>query len=204
MKRLALLALVFALPYAVTPARAQQTADERAEQAAKHPARSEGEEMTAWKWANFLVLAGVLGWLVKKNAGPYYAARSLQIKKDMIEAADFRQQAEARAAEVQRRLDGLEAEIAALRSESAQEAQAESERLSRETAVEIIKIEKHAEEQIASAGRAARMQLKRYSVELAIALARQKIQERITPETQDALVRGFVRHLETPAPTRDS
>ncbi len=110
MKRLALLALVFALPYAVAPARAQQTVDERTDQAARHPARSEGEGMTAWKWANFLLLAGLLGWLVKKNAGPYYAARSLQIKKDMIAAADFLKQAEARAAEVERHLAGLEAE----------------------------------------------------------------------------------------------
>ncbi len=156
MKRLALLALVFGLAYAVPPARAQQTADQRAEQAARHPARPEGEEMTGWKWANFLVLAGLIGWLVKKNAGPYYAARSLQIKKDIIEAADFRQQAEARAAAVERRLAGLDADIAALRSDSAHEAKTESERLSRQTAAEIGKIEKHAEEQIASAGNAAR------------------------------------------------
>jgi F-type H+-transporting ATPase subunit b len=205
MKRLALLALVFALAACVLPpARAQQTENQRAEQAARHPARSEGEEMTGWKWANFLVLAGVIGWLVKKHAGPYYAARSLQIKKDIIEAADFRQEAEARASAVERRLAGLEADIAALRSESALEAQTEGERLSRQTVAEIAKIEKHAEEQIAAAGNAARQELKRYSVELAIALARQKIATRITPETQDALVRGFVRHLETPALTRNS
>ncbi|HUB34204.1 MAG TPA: ATP synthase F0 subunit B [Bryobacteraceae bacterium] len=204
MKRLILLAVVCVLPYAAAPLRAQQTAEQHAQQGAQHPVEAPTEALMGWRWANFLVLAGVIGWLVKKHAGPYYAARSLQIKKDMIEAADFRQRAEERAAQVERRLAGLEADIAALRSESAQEAQAESERLTRQTAAEIAKIEAHAKEQIASAGKAARMELKRYSVELAIGLARQKIETRITPDTQDALVRGFVRHLETPAPTRNS
>jgi hypothetical protein len=37
--------------------------------------------------------------------------------------------------------------------------------------------------------------LKRYAAELAIGLAEQKIRARMTPETQDALVRGFVRDL---------
>jgi F-type H+-transporting ATPase subunit b len=199
MKRLILLALVCALSYAAAPARAQQ-----AEHGNSQAAESHEGGLLVWEWANFAILAGLLGWLIKKNAGPYYAARSRQIKKDMIEAADFRQRAEARAADVERRLAGLEADIAALRSESTAEGRAESERLTRQTAGEIAKIEANAEEQIAAAGKAARMELKRYSVELAIGLARKKIESRITPETQDALVRGFVRHLETPAPTRNS
>ena len=43
------------------------------------------------------------------------------------------------------------------------------------------------------------MELKRYSADLAIALAEQRLRARMTPETQDALVRGFVRDLEPPA-----
>ena len=39
------------------------------------------------------------------------------------------------------------------------------------------------------------MELKRYCAELAMELAEKKIRARMTPETQDALVRGFVRDL---------
>ena len=67
--------------------------------------------------------------------------------------------------------------------------------MAQHTAAEIAKIQAHAEQEIASAGKAARMELKRYSAELAIDLAEQKIRARMTPETQDALVRGFVRDL---------
>jgi hypothetical protein len=43
------------------------------------------------------------------------------------------------------------------------------------------------------------MELKRYSAELAIQLAEQKIRARMTPETQDELVRGFVDDLAHPS-----
>jgi F-type H+-transporting ATPase subunit b len=158
----------------------------------------EGGE-SAWteilKWANFLVLAGALGYMIGKNAPAFFAARSEQIGKDMAEARQEREAAEARAAEVDRRLANLEAEIASLRAHSQEEAAAETQRLARHTAAEIAKIQAHAEQEIVSAGKAARLELKRHAAELAIGLAEQRIRARMTPETQDALVRGFVRDL---------
>lgn len=158
----------------------------------------EGGESAAtemWKWANFLVLAGGLGYLIGKNAPSFFAARSEQIGKDMAEARKERDAAEARAAEVDRRLAHLEAEIASLRDHAHEEAEAETQRLARHTAAEIAKIQAHAEQEIVSAGKAARLELKRHAAELAIGLAEQKIRARMNPETQDALVRGFVRDL---------
>ena len=140
-----------------------------------------------------------LGYLIGKNAGPFFTGRSQQIRKDMQEAQEARRQSEARAAEVDRRLASLEGEIATLRAESQKEIQSESERLARHTAAEMAKIQSHAEQEIASAGKAARMELKRYTAHLAVTLAEQRLQARMTPETQDALVRGFVRDLEPPA-----
>lgn len=199
MKRLLLLTLLFALPYTAAPAAAQPAQQTHSAAAGPHTGG-----LLVWKWANFAILVGVLGWLIRKHAGPYYAARSKKIEQDRLEAADFHQRAEAQAAQVELRLRDLEADIARLRAESAAETRAESERRVRQTAEEIAKIEAGSEEQIVAAGRAARMELKRYSVELAIGIARKKIAGRLTPETQDALVRGFVRHLETPASARTS
>jgi len=147
------------------------------------------------KWANFLILAGALGYLIGKHAGPFFAARSGSIRKDMEESRQQRQAAEAQAAEVDRRLANLEKEIAALRGDSQAEAQAEIERMAQHTAAESAKIQAHAEREIASAGKAARSELKRYSAQLAVELAEGKIRARMTPQTQDALVRGFVRDL---------
>jgi F-type H+-transporting ATPase subunit b len=167
--------------------------------AAKEGGEAEGGSLQIWKWANFVVLAGGLGYLIGKNAGPFFAVRSLKIRKDMIDAGDLRKEAEARAAEVDRRLANLEAEIARLRTESQNEAGAETERFGRHTAAEIAKIQAHSEREIAAAGKAARLELKRYCAELAVELAERKIRARMTPDAQDALVRGFVRDLDRPS-----
>ena len=155
----------------------------------------EGGSLQVWKWANFVVLAGGLGYLIGKKGGPFFAARSAKIRQDIVEAGEAREQAEARAAEVERRLANLEAEIAALRTESGKEEEAETGRFGRHTAAEIVKTQAQAEQEIAAAGKAARLELKRYCAELSVGLAEQKIRARMTPDTQDALVRGFVRDL---------
>ena len=170
------------------------TQEQEAKEGETHSPEQGGLE--AWKWANFVVLAGGIGYLVGKNAGPMFAARSRQIRKDIVEAEAARQEAEARAAAVDRRLTNLEAEIAALREEASREAEAETRRLEEHTAAEIGKIQAHAEQNIAAAAKAARLELKRYSAELAIGLAERKIRDRMTPEAQDTLVRGFVRDLQ--------
>jgi F0F1-type ATP synthase membrane subunit b/b' len=46
----------------------------------------EGGGLQIWKWANFLVLAGGIGYLIGKKGGPFFAARSVKIRKDIVEA----------------------------------------------------------------------------------------------------------------------
>jgi F-type H+-transporting ATPase subunit b len=202
MRRAGLLIVIFAVA-ALVPAALAQEPEKAHETAVEHasepPAEGEHGKLEMWKWANFVVLAAGLGYLIGKNAGPFFTGRSQQIRKEMLEAQDARKQSEARAAEVDRRLASLEGEIAALRAESQTEVQAESERMSRHTASELAKIQSRAEQEIASAGKAARMELKRYTAHLAVTLAEQRLQTRIMPDTQDALMRGFVRDLEAPA-----
>jgi F-type H+-transporting ATPase subunit b len=191
-------------PKAGEPAKAGEHAPAAAHEPGKHGEATGGEHGGGashgpgeiWKWANFALLAGGLGYMIAKNGGPFFAARTQQIRKDMIDSQEARRQAEARAAEVDRRLASIETAIAAFRTEAHEEVQAETERLTRHTAAEVVKIQANAEQEIASAGKAARAELKKYSAELAIGLAEQRIRARMNPETQQALVRGFVRDLE--------
>jgi F-type H+-transporting ATPase subunit b len=204
MKRIFLymmLAAALALP--VRLARAQEPKEapkeslaEKADEAGnKAHAEEEEGSMDIWKWANFLILAGGLGYLIQKNAGPFFAARSESIRKNLEESLAIRKDAEARAAAVEARLVNLEGDLAALRAEGERDTRAERERMEQQTAAEIAKIQAHSEQEIASAGKAARMDLKRYAAELAIQLAEKKVRDRMTPEAQDSLVQGFVSNL---------
>jgi F-type H+-transporting ATPase subunit b len=172
---------------------------QEAEGANKKEERFAEKHEMALKWANFILLGGLIGYFVGKNAGPFFASRSAAIRKDMEDSLQQRKEAEARAQAVELRLANLEAELTALRHESQAETGAESERAASRTKAEIAKIEAHAQQEIASAAKAARMDLKRYTAELAVGLAEQKVRARMTPATEDTLVQGFVRHL-TPKP----
>jgi F-type H+-transporting ATPase subunit b len=197
MRRLAVITLALGLTFAVTPSWAQEhESAEKKGGAEKEESFAEKHELEL-KWANFLLLAGLLGYFIGKNAGPFFAARTAGIRKDMEESLRQREEAEAKAADVDRRLANLEKEIAALRGQGEAEEKVETARMAQQTEAEIAKIQAHAEREIASAGKAARMALKRYSAELAMGLAEQKVRARMTPETEDALVQGFVRNLKS-------
>ncbi|HUK17157.1 MAG TPA: ATP synthase F0 subunit B [Bryobacteraceae bacterium] len=155
-------------------------------------------ELKAWEWANFILLAGGLGYIIGKNAGPAFEARGRRIRKDMVEAEEAKKEADSRVAAVEQRLAHLADEIAALRDEALREEESEHARYARHIAAEIAKIQAHAEQEIAAAGKAARMELKRYAAQIALGLAEQKIRSRMTPEIEDRLVRGFVSNLESP------
>jgi F-type H+-transporting ATPase subunit b len=151
-----------------------------------------------WEWANFIVLVGALGYFVGKRAGPAFDARGRRIRKEMVEAEQIRKDAEIRALAVEARLARLAEEIAALRAEAQREEQAEHERYARHVAAEIGKIQEHAQQEIEAAGKAAIMELKRQAAVLSLQLAERQIRARMTPETEDRLVRGFLRNLEVP------
>jgi len=184
----------------VPPAVAQDRPEAAAEKTKSSEAGEDEEQgLEPWKWVNFAILVGALGWLIGKNAGPFFAARSQEIRKGIAEAEQIRSDAEARAAAVEAKLQNLAAEIEALRKAAHDERAAEAERVRQRTAAEIAKAQAHGEQEIAAAGKAARLELKRYSAELALDLAAQKIQQRMNAQSDEALVQDFVRELAQPA-----
>lgn len=197
MKRLASGTLLLGLLLAGFPGAAAAQEKETGQKAGE-----EGGAADIWRVVNFVIMAGAVGYLIVKNAGPFFAARSRKIREEIVQGEEARQEAERRAAEVDRRLANLEADIASLRAESEREAQHEFERMRERTAAEIAKIQAHAEQEIAAAGKTARAELKRYAAELAIGLAERKIRTRVNAETQDGLVTVFVHELETPPEAR--
>ena len=152
--------------------------------------------MTGWKWANFAILAGGLGYLIAKKAPAFFQDRTAQIRKGIADAAKLKADADARAALIEKKVAELGAEIEALRAGARQESEAEYQRLREETALQFAKIQAQAERDIASAAKAARMELKTQAAELAIGLAEKQLLGRITAQAERGLVAGFVKDLE--------
>ena len=97
-----------------------------------------------------------------------------------------------------------EAEIEVLRREAQEEAKADAQRIRREAAAEMAKIQSHTHEEIASAGKPRAWNCAATPPGWRWAWPNSKIAARLSPpETQDGLVNGFVRHHGAlPAPSR--
>lgn len=153
------------------------------------------DNLMLWRIVNFLILGGLIGYLIRKNAGPFFAGRSESIARELAESRKLIEESEARARAIDGRLSRLGQEIEQLRAGARTEIAAEHARLEQETAHAVRKVSALAELEITSAGKAARQELKAYTAGLAVELAAQKIRDRITPDTQRALVGSFVRNL---------
>ncbi len=189
----------------VVPAVAQ----EKGHEAASHEKSGEGEhksgegehkDLEVWKWANFFILAGILGYLISKNVAPMLVARSAEIREGLAAGERAKAEADAKAAAVDARLAGLEKTLAGMQAEARDEREREAGRIRQETKNELARLQRHAEMEIESAGKLARLDVQRQAARLAIDLAEQKLRARMSPETEKTLLDRFVKDIASTAP----
>lgn len=178
---------------------AQEHEGREAAGAAESHGKAEGHGSELWKWANFVLLAGGLGFLIYKNAGPFFRNRTDEIRQGIDQATKMKADADARYASMEQRLASLDKEIDSIRRHSCDEAAAEAARIRKETERELAKIQEQAQRDIESAAKTARQELRAYSAGLAVDLAKQRIRERMTAQDQDALVKSLVGDLKRKA-----
>jgi F0F1-type ATP synthase membrane subunit b/b' len=132
---------------------------------------------------------------VAKNAGPFFRTRTEEIQKGIREAAAVRAEAEARAAEIEKRIGHLSEEVEALRQKSKEEVAREGERVRAETAQQIEKVQQRAQAEIAAAAKHASQELKAYAAGLAVSMAARQIQQQMSPKDQEHLANVFVDEI---------
>jgi len=187
MKRLLLIAILACVPLAAQE-KSETKSDTRTESKSEEP----GE---IWRWANFVILAAGLGYLMAKHLPPYFQSRTGEIKKGISEAQQMKRDAEKRAAEMDAKLKSLAADVESFRANAATEMQREGERIRQDTAAQIQRLEDQAAVEIESATKTARRELKEYAADLALELAEQRIRVRLDGAAESALVDGFVSDL---------
>jgi F0F1-type ATP synthase membrane subunit b/b' len=159
-----------------------------------------GDPWIRWKWINFLILVGGLGYMAAKFAPPMFRARSEELQQALAGAAQVKKDAEAQAANIEQRLMNLQIEIENLRQNARTEAAAEGERIRQETDRRLTRIQEQSVQEIVVMMRAARLDLRKYSADLAVRLASQRMRARMTPEIEQNLVDGFLDDLRSRMP----
>jgi F-type H+-transporting ATPase subunit b len=150
---------------------------------------------TIAKAVNFAILIGVLLYFLKTPIVQYLKSRGETIRKDLVDAASLRATAEQQLADVRTRLSALPAELDALRRRGEAELAAERGRLADATVREKAKVLDRTQREIDSQLRLARRNLTEHAAELAMTLARKRIERDITAEDQARLIDRYASEV---------
>jgi F-type H+-transporting ATPase subunit b len=181
-------ALFFTLVFAAAGAHA-------AEESAGANARQE-HAAEIFKWINFAIVAGVLGYVFLKITPPKFRQNAAEISSAITKATAAKAEADKQLKDAEGKLARLQQEVAQLRATGEQDAKAESERIRNVTQSEAAKIGAAANAEIEAAERAARLELKAIGANLAVDGAESLLAKQLTPQTQEGLVANFVKGLE--------
>jgi F-type H+-transporting ATPase subunit b len=143
---------------------------------------------TIAKAVNFAVLVGVLVYFLRSPIATHLRTRSETIRKDLVDAANLRKDAERQLSDVRSQLAALPAELAAVRQRGEEELAGERVRMQAATARVREQLLERTRRDIDIQFRQARRALVEHTADLAVGLARKRIEREITPEDQARLV----------------
>lgn len=150
-----------------------------------------------FKWVNFLIMAGVLAYFLRKPLSDFFADRRDSIRQALDQGRHAIEVSEAKLREVESKLANIEREIAAFRADSEREMQAERERLKQSAELEAQRILEFAQVQIDAATRLAKAELKRFAASQAVEQAEALVRQRLDDSTRQRLVGNFAAGLKS-------
>ena len=149
-----------------------------------------------FKWINFAIVAGVIVWVFLKLTPPFFRKNAETISSAITKATAAKAEADRQLREAEEKLARLEQEVTQLRATAQREAAAEAERLQAITQSDIQRVRLAAKAEIEAAERAARLELKVITANLAVDGAESLLEKELTPQAQETLVAAFVQSLE--------
>ena len=150
-----------------------------------------------WKWGNFLILFGGLGWYLRQPLREFLEARSRSIEEGLASGRLARESALKQMNEIENRMARLDDEVRALRAQAVKEAEEERARILESAKVEAQKILEVAHREIEGLKKSARLELKAHVADLAVKLAEERLQKSVGSEENKRLVLRFLDSLET-------
>ncbi len=146
-----------------------------------------------WRVVNFVILAGILFWALKKaNLKGALADRQVQIEKNLRDAREARDVAEAKLKEYSEKLSKANQEVDELRVAMLQEAEAEKQRIIAEARVAAEKLARQAVQAADQEVLKARAALRAEAARLAVELAAGKLAGAVQKADHDRFVQDYL------------
>jgi F-type H+-transporting ATPase subunit b len=141
---------------------------------------------------NLTILLGTLGFFFGGKIKDALKTRALGVRKDIDESEKARHDARARLAELEARVAGFDAKLAAMKAEAEAQSQAERAVVLSRAEKDAALIKRTAEQSIRDEVRRARQSLREDAVALSIQLAEQRLQGALDPSDQGRLTGEFL------------
>lgn len=148
-----------------------------------------------WKFLNLGIFLAVMTYILRRRISEALAARSDEIKQELIDAQQRRERAQAQVTEADTLLSRLDADIQSVHEQAQQEAQSERERLAAATTRELEKLEQQARREMETADKVARKQLRQFFANRSIDVARETVRTQMKPEDDALLIKESIGEL---------
>ncbi len=148
------------------------------------------------KTVNLIIFLGVLYFLLRKPMREFFKQRYIEIRASLERAAQEKATASARLAEIDARMNRLDAEIADIRTQAEREAVAERERIETQARQEADKLRAMAQRDIEAAKNSALAELQQFTATQAVELAEKIIRHELTPDDDARLVGRMSREIQ--------
>ena len=152
---------------------------------------------SVWRWANFFILFGGLGYYLRKPMREFFESRTRSIEEGLRNAREAKEAALRQIQEIESRMALLDQEIQALKAEALREADEEKARIIESAKAEASKILELAQREIDGLKKSANLELKGHVAELAVALAEERLKRLVGTEENKRLIHEFIETLQT-------
>jgi F-type H+-transporting ATPase subunit b len=145
-----------------------------------------------WRAVNFLVLAGILYWLLAKKTREFFGGRQQGIKTALADAAAAREAAEKKFQEYSVKLDKATGEIEQISEMIRSQGLAEKERIIAEAKKAAEKMKEDTRTRIQQEFKKASQELRRETVRLSSEMAEQLLKKHIKAEDHHSMVEDYI------------
>ena len=145
-----------------------------------------------WRSVNFIVLAGVIYWLLAKKTKEFFAGRHKGIRTALAEAAAAREAAEKKFQEYSAKLDKATGEIEQISAMIRSQGLSEKERIIAEAKKAAEKMKEDTQTRIEQEFKKASQQLQSETVRLSTQMAEELLRKHIQAKDHEAMVEDYI------------
>lgn len=144
---------------------------------------------------DFLILVGLIWAMTKGPLRKFFRARHDAIASEMEAATRLREQAEARLAELDQALSGLEAEIGEIRTKFQEDGEREKARIIAQAEAEAARIQANTTKSLEQEAAKLRQELEKELIDTVMADTEAKVRAQINPMSQNKLTKAYLNTL---------